>query len=342
MQRADDALYWCERMINDGASEKRIARLLFKSALRDSMSVHAMLEAESNLQTLLTPHGVVLARERQDSVLDLALTQKLWSCDYGRKVAAIICASEEDESYRRYTDAELPIQLTMALGDPGRFSDVISIVHEVLYRRKQFKLSPYLEIVGALLDWGRSHPDYHADLAAGLLSRLPGDPQKFGVAEDTLMYLVATWAVTGSFGQEECNPMIRSVAEDAARGRLRKQFHDGSWEAEPLWAGSDDRRFESTWDGYANMALMFEQHGRIDPRDDGALFHVKNGRWSPVIREEDGVFLVQSQKETRVFYEVNLSILSCTCKDFIRRHLACKHVDAAREYWETQCPFVVQ
>lgn len=325
LRRPDDALYWSSRLREDGCGAGKMAKMLLRLALRDNLDVRTMLEAEQCLADFKKSDKLAVA-------LTLACTEKLWSIDQGRKLVQLICSVQSDCGYREHTDDELILQVGRALNDTTRFADVIKLIHEVLFRSKQAK-RPYADFLELLEErTAVQSQDELLQAAVGLLSRISADPSNFTVAEETLVYLVVTWLVCGVFGQGG----MSCAADTAVAERLRVE------EQVPAWAETQDRRFESSWDGYANMVMMFNEHGRLDPEDSGVLFLAKDGRWVPVIREESGVYLVQSEREPRTFYEVNLAVPSCTCKDFMRRREPCKHVKAARDKVTSDLPFVIR
>lgn len=327
LRRPDDALYWSSRLRSDGCGMGKMGKMLFRLALRDNLDIGLMLEAERCAVDPKNADMVALAGR-------LAQSQKLWSTREGRQLVQLICSVQSDLSFRDFTDDELLLRLSHAIGDEARFADVIKIVHEIIERSSPRLFTEFASFLDerckertALRSESGDTGDADMEAAVGLFVRISGGPAKWTVAEETLAYLVVTWMVCGVFGQGEfCNaPRTRS-----------------GHEIEPCWAEAEDRRFESSWDGYANIVMMFDKHGRLEPDDPGVLFLAKDGRWIPVIREESGVYLVQSGKEPRTFYEVNLAVLSCTCKDFMRRQEPCKHVRAVRAKAESELPFVIR
>jgi hypothetical protein len=73
-------------------------------------------------------------------------------------------------------------------------------------------------------------------------------------------------------------------------------------------------------------------------REDKALLLFKAGAVSKV---SDDLYHVKSQKDPSVQYEVIPSMNVCTCIDFERRGLPCKHIIATQIYRASQIQAVV-
>jgi hypothetical protein len=327
LQRPADAVYWISRLRNEEHGNQRLARRLFQCALRDNLRVDLMLQAEG---TFLESGNPATKLDLSRLAMQLASSEKLWSCDIGRKLVSIINSVQSNFTFRQFTDAELYLRLDSLIVDSTRFLDAVSVSKEMWNRYKGGKnLNGFLEIMRERCKGTEAVP------AVELLARCLARTTAPSIAEETLFYLVLAWASHGIWGQR-----VNAVREEEIYGQVATRLQD--WEPVPAWASAGDRRFEATWDGYENMCSMFDANLRLSPEDQGALFCSRNGQWFPVIKEESGLYQVQSQSNPHQYYEVNLAILSCTCQEFIRRKRRCKHIAAARLFIGDKLPFTVE
>ncbi len=156
-------------------------------------------------------------------------------------------------------------------------------------------------------------------------------------AEEALIYLLATWATTGIWGQG----IPETIYDDLYVVQAGQRQRAGLLEPVPAWGEARDRRFEGSWAAYMNMGQMLERYGRLDPDDEGVLLQTKDGVWKPIVREEEGIYLVQSEDDPFRYYEVSLPSQLCNCEDHQRRGTICKHQVHARAWAEARLPFEV-
>jgi len=326
LKRPDDAVYWASRLREDGYTPQRVARRLFQCALRDNLRIDLMLAAEGMLAESAQPDSKVNLNRL---AAQLACSEKLWSCSIGRKLVTIIATVQRQRTFHAYTDAELILRLESAMNDEKQFLDAMSIAKEIWTRFKGgVDIGEFIALLREQVKGTEATP------VVELLNRCLGSVSQVTIAEETLFYLAIAWAVGGLWGQT-----INEVDEEGIYGRVAGRLRQR--ETVPGWASAGDRRFEASCDGYANMAGMYEREQRLIPDDAGVLFHARDGQWLAIVKEESGLYLVQSEANPHRYYEVNLAILSCTCDDFIRRRRSCKHVAAAREHLGDQLPFRV-
>lgn len=316
LKRPEDALGYYAWLRDNGAARERIIENLIAAALHDNLNIGVMEEA------LLAKTDV--NADLKKLVIALASSQKYWSCEAGRSLLMVICAAREHVDLRDYSDAELLERTGAAMEVPRRFFESLQLGLEILQRRANFSRSPWPALVDRLerrVD-GTAVPVW---LVAQLRVKRSDDP-----VIESLLFKILAWLADGVWGQEmDLVPPDVEFRVATQQSAIRLQD----------WAVASDRRFGSGWDSYANMALMVEQHGRLDVDDDGVLFRTQNGQWRPVIKQEAGLYLVQSERRPRHFYEVNLANLSCTCEDWVRRQHECKHIGWARVEVEKHLPF---
>ncbi len=314
LKRAEDALCYLSWLRDNGVSRDRIVGYLWRAALHDNLNIGLMEET----QQALTDDRVDLKK----LTVALACSQKFWSVREGRVLTKIVCAVQ-DRDNRQFSDDELLLRFEDSMNDENRLKEAVEVANECRTRRDRFSRSPWPELIDRLAVRARETPV--APVIAILRS-----PNLQPLCTESLLYLAVAWLFTGVWGQ------AIDLVSDQLEFRVAARKNE-NWI--PFWGNETDRRFAGSWDGYANMAMMVELHGRLNVDDDGVLFRSADGAWRPVIRREAGLYMVQSEQKPRVFYEVNLANLSCTCEDFRRRTHECKHIRWARVEVEETLPF---
>lgn len=322
LRRPEDAVYWYERASAEMPKAK-ILKTLLQCALRDNLNIDVMAEAveiAADLKLL-----------RPEWVCRLAKSEKLWSHEQGQKLAILISSVQSDTIFRSCTDDELDAKLTTALSDFGSFWTLLQIAHEWWDRYAHgmkadaWMMISVFKIRAAILEPGLVRP-------ISILEALFLKNDKT-LGTETLWYVLIAWLCTEAWGQD----FIQTDGFELARVAIRLR----SAEPVPSWASVSDRRFESRWIGCENMALMAIRDGGLFPENAGELLLEKDGRWVPRIREEGGLYFVQSESNPKSQYEINLSVMSCNCRAFMQASRPCKHVEAARLHMESECPFEV-
>lgn len=256
-------------------------------------------------------------------VAKLVSTQKLWSVENGRKLTKIVCALQSDFTYRGHTSEELVLQMEGAMNSEKRFADVIRMALEMWRRATKGQPFAYDRTLDRVLERSEGHG------IEALFDLLDERRQRRSAAEQRLFIVALTWMIGGVWGQEVTGDPEALL------------FRDYEGRDLPNWSVSADTRFDAGWDHYSNMAQMLDKYGAVRPEDQGVLFQTLDGVWKPLIKEERGVYLVQSQRFPRVNYEVNLAKMSCTCEGYMHRQQPCKHVEAAKQHFEETLPFEV-
>ncbi len=85
-----------------------------------------------------------------------------------------------------------------------------------------------------------------------------------------------------------------------------------------------ERRVERAYDIVESSlkgSFIVEHHEELENKETA-----ENKTYSPIKKSK--IYMVRSRKNKNTFYEVNIENKTCTCSDFIFRHIKCKHIIA--------------
>lgn len=313
-------MFWGYKL-QSAISPTRFCRILLDSAMLDNLHIETLMNAAHCERVALAAGQMEM--DPMALVAKLCMTEKLWSVDNGRKLTKIVCALQSDFTFRNHTNEELVFQLDAAMNSDKKFADVIRITVEIMARSSKGRTMAYDRALDRVRERAEGNP------AESLFDLLDERRGRRSAAEQRLFVVAVTWLIGGVWGQD-----LIGDAEALL-------FRDYEARTFPTWSSPNDKRFDPSWDGYSNMAQMLDQYGAVRPEDQGVLFRTLDGVWSPIIKEERGVYLVQSQRFPRKFYEVNIAKMSCDCEGYMHRQTPCKHVDVAKAHFEATLPFSV-
>jgi len=101
--------------------------------------------------------------------------------------------------------------------------------------------------------------------------------------------------------------------------------------------GNFDERFSGNRWGRVNMCAMYERDGCLDPKGEPVLKSRNIDDWKPGITPVDvkaGIYIVESQNEAGVRYQVNVIEGTCQCPHHTNRNAHCKHLVKAEQLHE--------